>query len=66
MKKLFLIAVFTSVIVSLASCEAEAITLTNNQKEQLHPNVIEESNRPIISDDGPGDDVIILIPPKKP
>lgn len=55
MKKILLVAVFTAV--GLTSCEADALNDSNNQLENVHADDLSE---------GPGDDVIILIPPKKP
>ena len=66
MKKTLLVAVITAVGLAFASCEAEALALTSDQTEQLNANDSDQNTMPIVSDDGPGDDVIIIIPPKKP
>lgn len=66
MKKILLVAVFTAI--GLTSCEADGLNDSNNQIENVHADNVD--NTPIVEDDdpneGPGDDVIIIIPPKKP
>lgn len=66
MKKALLIAAITAVGLAFASCEAEAFAQTSKQTEHLDANGSDETTMPVVSDDGPGDDVIIIIPPKKP
>lgn len=69
MKKILLVAVFTAVGLNLVSCEADALTEASNQMENVHTDDL-GGNPLVIGDDndgeGPGDDVIIITPPKKP
>ncbi|WP_432670634.1 hypothetical protein [Flavobacterium sp. SM2513] len=66
MKKTLLVAVITAVGLAFVSCEAETLAHTSDSTEQLNANGSDQNTMPIVSDDGPGDDVIIIIPPKKP
>ncbi len=69
MKKLLLAAVLTAASFALVSCEADALSDSTPQLEQVHADALGE-NPPVVGDpapgEGPGDDVIIIIPPKKP
>ena len=69
MKKLLLAAVLTAAGCTLVSCEPDAITNPTPQFEQVHADALYD-NGPVVGDpkpgEGPGDDVIIIIPPKKP
>ncbi|MBU0942443.1 MAG: hypothetical protein K2Y30_01755 [Flavobacteriaceae bacterium] len=68
MKKIFFIAVAAIISSLILSCEAPAIEELNSQattqvvkRESLNVN----STDPV-ADDGPGDNVIVILPPKKP
>ena len=69
MKKILALAAFVAVGITSVSCEADALNDSKNQLENVHADDL-GGTPPVVGDDnqgeGPGDDVIILIPPNKP
>ncbi len=77
MKKIFFIAVMVTSGLVMVSCEADAIDSTNTQTKhfgvqkidqklnQTYTSPLSNTSNPMASD-GPGDEVIIITPPKKP
>jgi hypothetical protein len=69
MKKICLLAAFAVIGLAFVSCDADALTDTNNQIKQVHADDLgktEPATSGNTGGDGPGDDVIIILPPKKP
>jgi hypothetical protein len=68
MKKILLIAAFAVSGLTMVSCEADAIDAKSHQIEDVHADAIDEIGTTVGNGneaEGPGDDVIIISPPKK-
>jgi hypothetical protein len=66
MKKIFLLGAFTLLSTTIFSCTADDIETENSMRAEVEKNTIPVETTPVsYADDGPGDQVVIIYPPKK-
>ena len=66
MKKIFFVATVVVSSLAMVSCDAEAIEGSTPQSKENNTIAFVSSSTANASEDGPGNDIIIITPPKNP
>lgn len=66
MKKIFFVAIVVVSGLTMVSCDTEAIEGSTPQSKENNTISFANSNSTNASDNGPGNDIIIITPPKNP